>query len=71
MIQASKLKEYLDKYPKYAGTIFMTIYDVLSQGFSEYIVEDEYDFHRLHEEFTDLGYNIEADCNKLKMRVTL
>lgn len=71
MIQANKLREYAEKYPQYAGTIFMVVYDIFNQGFSEFDIDDEYDFHRLHEEFSDLGYNIEADCNKLKMRVTL
>lgn len=71
MINADKLKMDLEQDPKYAGSVYMSIYDVLHQGFSDFSVEDDYDFVRLVDIFKELNYTVEADIDKLRIRITL
>lgn len=70
MIEARKLKQDLEQDPKYAYAAYMTILEVVRQGFSEFTLEEEYDVVRLHEILGNLGYDVQCDIDNLKMRVT-
>lgn len=69
MIEARKLKQDLEQDPKYAYAAYMTVFEVVRQGFSEFTLEEEYDVIRLHEILDDLGYDVQCDIDNLKMRV--
>lgn len=43
--------------------------EIARQGYSKFKCAQEYDFHRLYEQFDDDGYEIEADLENLSMNI--